>query len=122
MADRTHRFRSQLTITEAARALHLDFEGFQKGPPVFAGVRVDGEWTATVFGDVAPGLVPPARAKDIRVTALDDFLRETIDRAVAEDRLVTGFSTREFQVFQDRGVESDRLRPRFVNLLPLGRR
>ena len=122
MADRTHRFRSQLTITEAARALHLDFEGFQKGPPVLAGVRVDGQWSATVFGDVAPSLVPPARAKGIRVTALDDFLRETIDQAVAEDRLVTGFSTREFQVFQDRGVESGRLRPRFVNLLPLGRR
>ena len=122
MADRKHRVHQQLTITEAARALHLDFEGFKKGPPVFAGIRVDGEWTATVFGDTAPLLVPAARAKRIRVTTLDAFLRETVDRSIAEDRLVTGFSTREFQVFEDRAVESDRLRPRFVNLLSLGRR
>lgn len=122
MADRKHRVHQQLTITEAARALHLDFEGFKKGPPVFAGIRVAGVWTATVFGDVAPDLIPAATAKGIRVTTLDGFLQETVDRAVGEDRLVTGFSTRELQVFEDRGVDLDRLRPRFVNLLPLGRR
>ena len=66
MADRKHRVHQQLTITEAARALHLDFEGFKKGPPVFAGIRVDGEWTATVFGDTAPLLVPAARAEQGR--------------------------------------------------------
>ena len=122
MTDRKHRFRSRLTALEAARALHLDFEGFKNGPPVFAGVRVDGGWTATVFGDVAPNLVPAAEAKGLPVATLDAFLHETIERAVAEDRVITGFSTREFMVFAERGVASEHLRSRFVNLLPLGRR
>ena len=122
MTDRNRRFRSRLTAVEAARALHLDFEGFKNGPPVFAGIRVDGGWTATVFGDVAPDLVPAAEAKGLAVTTLDAFLNKTVDRAVTEDRMVTGFSVREFQVFEERGVASDHLRSRFVNLLPLGRR
>ncbi|MCP3859007.1 MAG: hypothetical protein GY704_05095 [Phycisphaeraceae bacterium] len=122
MTDRKRRFRSRLTAVEAARALHLDFEGFKNGPPVFAGVRVDGGWTATVFGDVAPDLVPAAEAKGLPVATLDAFLDKTAERAVAEDRVVTGFSTREFMVFEERGVAADHLRSRFVNLLPLGRR
>ena len=122
MTDRNRRFRSRLTAVEAARALHLDFEGFKNGPPVFAGVRVDGGWTATVFGDVAPDLVPAAEAKGLPVATLDAFLDKTAEWAVAEDRVVTGFSTREFMVFEERGVAADHLRSRFVNLLPLGRR
>ncbi|MAD19985.1 MAG: hypothetical protein CMJ52_07210 [Planctomycetaceae bacterium] len=122
MTDRKPRVRSKLDRTEAARALHLDFEGFAKGPPVFAGIRVDDGWSATVFGDVAPGLVPAADAKGLVVANLDAFLRETVDRAVTEHRVVTGFSMREFQVFEERGVFPEDLRPRFVNLLPLARR
>ena len=38
------------------------------------GVRVDGSWTATVFGDVAPNLVPAAEAKGLPVATLDAFL------------------------------------------------
>ena len=122
MTDRNRRFRSRLTAVEAARALHLDFEGFKNGAPVFAGIRADGDWSATVFGDVAPDLVPAAEAKGLAVVDLDGFLQTTVDRAVAEDRVVTGFSRREFLVFEERRFASDHLRSRFVNLLPLGRR
>ena len=109
-----------LRITDISRAIHLDFEGFKDAPPCLAGVQIDGEWSATVFGDVAPHLVPAAKAKGLAVSALDRFLERLVDQAVDEDRRIAGFSDHERRVLCDRGLGE--LEDRYVNTLKLARK
>lgn len=112
---------SALSPLDVSRALHLDFEGLRDAPPCFAGVQVDGAWSATVFSDVAPRLVPAAEAKGLVVDTLDRFLSTLVDRAVDESRRIACFSTRERVVFRERGIGGDDLGGRYVNTLELAR-
>lgn len=112
--------RVAVTSLEAARALHLDFEGFMGRPPVMAGLLVDGRWTAVVFDDVAPMLAPAAIAKGLEVCRLDDFLAEIVRRAEEEDRCIMGFSSRERSVFLEHGVTAETFDRRWIDTRRLG--
>ena len=92
------------------RAIILDFESFQVGPTVLAGVLADGQFEQVVFDrrlDLA------ARAKGLDVADLAGWSSLLVRRAIDQDRLIVAFSSTESDVLVDMGVEVPGLR--FVN-------
>ena len=92
------------------RAIILDFESFQVGPMVLAGVLADGQFEQVVFDrrlDLA------ARAKGLDVAELASWSSLLVRRAIDQDRLIVAFSSTESDVLVDMGVEVPDLR--FVN-------
>ncbi|MEQ9455594.1 MAG: hypothetical protein RLN76_13510 [Phycisphaeraceae bacterium] len=65
-----------MTSEEARRAIYLDFEGFQQGPPLMAGVLLEEAYTGTVFPDVSPLIRLAGEAKGLEAVDLERFLRD----------------------------------------------
>ena len=92
------------------RAIILDFESFQVGPMVLAGVLADGQFEQVVFDrrlDLA------ARAKGLDVAELASWSSLLVRQAIDQDRLIVAFSSTESDVLVDMGIELPDLR--FVN-------
>lgn len=106
-----------LTSDAAARAIYIDFEGFEHHAPALLGVLVDGSFETLVLD---PALRGAAEERGLRVADGEAALRSILERARLENRLICAFGNRERDAaLDDFGVD---LGERFVNVQPLAKR
>lgn len=106
----------QLADGRLDRAIFLDFESFKTGPPVLAGVQIDGHFEQVVFD---PRLRQAADHKGLEVVDSNRWLRWLVERAVREDRLIVAFSTAESRTFAELDIPLPA--DRYVNALKIAK-
>ena len=103
------RIRVQKQITEYRKLEHLtrenlenaviiDFEGLMDEDPSMAGILCDGYFSQVCFN---PKLEQAAIAKDLEFTSLHSYLDGLLTECVEDDRLIIGYSQREYDVMCD---------------------
>ena len=102
---------------DLTRAIVIDFESFQDGPPLLCGTLIDGDFQQTVFDE---RLQPAAQTKYIPVLPACDYLRQLVKRASSEDRHFIAFSTKERNDI-NQIVDCD-ISERYVNALKIAKR
>ena len=85
-----------LTNENLKNAVVIDFEGLMDDNPSLAGVLYDGNFSQVCFN---PKLEKAAIAKNIEYANLGSYLEELLDECVEDDRLIIGYSRREYDVF-----------------------
>ena len=85
-----------LTNENLKNAVIIDFEGLMDEDPSLAGILCDGNFSQVCFN---PKLEKAAIAKDIEYANLESYLNELLDECVEDDRLIIGYSKREYDVF-----------------------
>jgi hypothetical protein len=83
---------SDITHTQAERAIYIDFEGFMDKAPSLVGVLVDDTYQSIVLD---PELTLAADAKQLPVMGLNEFVQSLLRQSVDEDRYIVGFSYHE---------------------------
>ena len=115
--------RNGVSSAEIERAIHFDVEGFldveMGSPPLMASVLVDGRTETVVFEGQSSALADAARATGFRTVLLGPWLRDLLDRAVAESRRIAAYSRRERIVFEECGIEGDEIALRYLDTRPL---
>jgi hypothetical protein len=84
----------QLADGQLDRAIFLDFEQYEQGPPVLAGVLVDGRFDQVVFDD---RLASAADHNDLRIVPVDDWAQDLVELATRDNRRVVAFSETEIE-------------------------
>ena len=84
-----------LTNENLENAVIIDFEGLMDEDPSMAGVLCDGYFSQVCFN---PKLEQAAIAKDLEFTSLHSYLDELLTECVEDDRLIIGYSRREYDV------------------------
>ena len=103
------RIRVQKKITEYQKLEHLtqeildyaviiDFEGLMDEDPSMAGVLCDGYFSQVCFN---PKLEKAAIAKNLQFTSLHSYLDELLTECIENQRLIIGYSQREYDVLCD---------------------
>ena len=103
------RIRVQKKITEYRKLEHLtreileyaviiDFEGLMDEDPSMAGVLCDGYFSQVCFN---PKLEKAAIAKNLQFTSLHSYLDELLTECIENQRLIIGYSQREYDVLCD---------------------
>ena len=91
----------QLSDGRLDRAIFLDFEQYQQGPPVLAGVQVDGHFDQVVFDD---RLASAAHHMDLKLVPVSDWAQALVDLAIRDDRRVVAFSETEIESLTELGI------------------
>ena len=87
-----------LTNENLENAVIIDFEGLMDEDPSMAGVLCDGYFSQVCFN---PKLEKAAIVKDLKFTSLHSYLDELLTECVEDDRLIIGYSQREYDVLCD---------------------
>ena len=85
----------QLTASEAARAICIDFEGTVRDPASFLGVFCEGVWEVSVLEEALHLAVVEHTLGQLRPSRPVDTYRQIRFRAMEEDRRVVAWSSRE---------------------------
>ena len=79
-------------------AVIIDFEGLMDEDPSMAGILYDGYFTQVCFN---PKLEKAAIAKNLQFTNLHSYLDELLTECIEDQRLIIGYSQREYDVMCD---------------------
>jgi hypothetical protein len=85
------------TLSEAVRAIYIDFEGFTDRLPSFMGLQIDENFQQIVFDD---SLTIAAQAKGLQIAAFEHCMESMIATSVRENRLIAAYSEHELRVIQ----------------------
>jgi hypothetical protein len=89
---------ASITPEEAARAIYIDFEGFQDAAPTMVGVLVGDVLEHVVFDGA---LRAAAEAKSCSISTLSETAERLRRRCVEERRVLVAFSTHELKVLAE---------------------
>jgi hypothetical protein len=107
-----------LTLEEAHRAIYIDFEGNMDMPPTLLGIYVGDESTEDLRQAIhEPAFWPLAQQSQSRTVAAREVYAQPLvqtlstlkDQAIAEDRRVIAWSSREAIAIRESGCDDDTL-------------
>ena len=97
-----------LSTKAIQRAIYLDFESEgekpngKQPPPVLGGATVEGVYVPTLLH---PSLKNAAEFRSWGFDSLADYLKIIHEQALSEDRRIVFFSSTEFTLFKDHGID-----------------
>lgn len=82
----------QISLTEAQRAIFIDFEGFVKETPSLISISIEKSFEQIVLTE---DLRPAANAKNLRFIDGNTLIKQLVNQAKKENRRIVAFSTHE---------------------------